>query len=103
VRSDARRRQSKSCFRKLSDIHIVHRLEMLMRYRCTALHGLSVAYATEELKKDRLRVPNNVRASAMCTDRSFFTVNLVLGRSATIRECRVCDPELQQASGQVTK
>src|SRR5665647_884316 len=51
VRSDAKRRQSKSCFRKLSDIDIVHRLEMLMRYRCTALHGLSVAYATQELKK----------------------------------------------------
>jgi hypothetical protein len=41
---NAKRRQSKSCFRKLSDIDIVHRLEMLMRYRCTALHGLSVAY-----------------------------------------------------------
>jgi hypothetical protein len=64
-----------------------------MRYPCTALHGLSVAYATEELKKDRLREPNNVQASAMCIDRSFFqnTVNLVLGRRATIRECRVCD------------
>jgi hypothetical protein len=73
-----------------------------MRYRCTALHGLSVAYATEELKKDRLRVPNNVPASAMRIDRSFFqnTVNLVFGRRATIRECTRA---FQRPSGQVTK
>jgi hypothetical protein len=68
----------------LSDVGIVHRLETLMRHRCTALHGLSVAYATEELKKDRLSVPNNVRASAMCIDRSFSqdTANPVFGSQA---------------------
>jgi hypothetical protein len=35
-------------------------------------------------QKDRLRLPNNVRASAMWTDRSFFqnTVNLVFGSQA---------------------
>src|SRR5665213_328608 len=57
VRSDARRRQSKSCFRRLSDIDIAHRLEILMRYVCTALHGLSVAYATQELKKTGYAYP----------------------------------------------
>jgi hypothetical protein len=50
-----------------------------MHYRCTALHGLSVAYATEELKKDWLRVPNSVRASAMCICVSVWNKDPVFG------------------------
>jgi hypothetical protein len=37
----------------LSDIDIARRLAILMRYRCTALHDLSVANATQELKKTK--------------------------------------------------
>ena len=56
-----------------------------MRHRCTALHGLSVVYATEEAQKDqKTGVPNNVLASTMCADRSFSqnTANLVFGSQA---------------------
>jgi hypothetical protein len=119
VRSDARRRQSKSCFRRLSDI--ARRLALLMRYRCTALHGLSVAYATQELKKTGCAYPTTCGLPRCAPiDRSFRTRRtLCLGRRrtrcrrilstivrsraarslmshqcsrrATIRECRVCD------------
>jgi hypothetical protein len=87
----------------LSDIDIVHRLEILMRYRCTALHSLSVAYATQELKKTGYAYPTTCGASAECTDRSFFqnTVKYVFGSQADSRivdddvpasRCFACEP-----------
>jgi len=47
VRSDARRRQSRSSLSNCSDFDIAHRLESSMRESRTVWHLLSVAYATQ--------------------------------------------------------
>ena len=65
VRSDARRRQSKSCFRRLSDIDIAHGLESSRRNHCTTSHVLSVVYATDGNKNLAAREFKAVRRCGM--------------------------------------
>jgi hypothetical protein len=61
VRSDARRRQSRSLISNGSDFDIAHRVRIIDAQLCTVSRPLSVAYATHEDKKSPVRRSYNVR------------------------------------------
>jgi hypothetical protein len=68
VRSDARRRQSRSSLSNCSDFDIAHRLESSMR-SVTRSRVLSVAYATHENKKAPVRRSYNAPRCGICLQR----------------------------------
>ena len=65
LKSDARRRHSRSCFRVYSKSGIVHHLEQPMSNHCTASVDLSVVYATDGTSSPSKSAPTISRTQGM--------------------------------------